>query len=440
MRDDDLVMIATADMVGQLRGRTVGTDQFVQRESHGVGWTPANVAITAFGGIEEPNLFGSIGDLRLIPDTSNVIRLAANDDEPGVNVMLADMVNLDLTAASCCLRDVLRRAITTLKDEFGLTLHAAFEHEFNLLEPGGAQRAQWGSPFSVQALRSVEPFGTRLYQAMQSAGFEPDTWLAEFGANQFEITMNPSDAMTAADRALLLRELVRHLASKQGWQASFSPLIAPHAIGNGVHVHFSILDNEGSPILYDPNRPGRLSALGASFAGGILHHSRAVCALATPSVVSYLRMRPHTWSAGHAIIGLQNREAMLRICPTVGEVNIERQYNLEFRAADATANPWLVMTALVISGLDGLRSGVAPPRIVEGDYHAWSQDASLVDESMDLPTSLEESLTALSKDVAFIAALGDEMLTTYLSVKRREINTLYGASDEEICQQYVNFY
>jgi glutamine synthetase len=436
----NLVLVATADLVSHVRGRAFGADQLADRLEHGIGWVPADLALTAFGALAETNAFGPLGDVRLRPDPSANLVLTSHDGGPDIELMLADTVNLDLSPWVCCPRDVLRRSLKALKEEFNLTLIATFEHEFTMLNADSTAMASGGPPFSAAALRHFEPFGTRLYSALGGAGFEPDTWLAEFGANQFEITLAPSEALVAADRAILLRELVRDLAKGLGWRASFSPLVRAGGIGNGVHVHFSLRDADATPILYDASQPGHISAIGGSFAAGILAHSSAICALTAPSVISYLRLRPHTWSAGHAFLGVQNREALLRICPTVGSVNVDQQYNLEFRAVDATANPWLVLAALTISGLDGLRRNLSGPTVIEGDPSAWTSDEREAAGVTDLPTSLNESLDALTKDEMIGEWLGSELLGTYFAVKEHELAILKGASAETICEMYASVY
>ncbi len=440
MTDSDLALIAIADLAGHLRGRAFSAGQMEARLDSGVGWVPANMSITAFGETAACGISGPLGDLRLRPDPAATIRLDPIAGGRGLRVTLADIVNLDLTPWSCCLRNLLRRALAALEAEFGLSVHATFEHEFTMLGPDGAVMPQAGQPFTVGVLRSLEPFGSALFTALEAAGFEPDTWLAEYGPNQFEITLSPCAAGPAADRALLLRELVRDLARQHGRRASFAPLIRPQSIGNGVHVHFSLRDAAGRPVLHDPSAAGGLSAAGASFAAGILAHSSAICALTAPSVVSYLRMRPHTWSAAHVCLGLRNRETMLRICPTTGSSDIAAQYNLEYRAADATANPWLVMAALVIGGLDGLRTGRPGPVVIDGDLGTWTQVERAAAGVGALPGSLGEAVQALADDQVFSHWLGSELLGTYQAVKGYEIAALEGASAEAICERYMSVY
>jgi hypothetical protein len=98
--------------------------------------------------------------------------------------------------------------------------------------------------------------------------------------------------------------------------ATFSPILDADGSGSGVHIHFSLRDQRGTSVLYDPARPGRLSSLGAKFCAGILTHARALSAWTAPSPVSFIRLAPHRWSSGGIFLAERNREALLRICPT----------------------------------------------------------------------------------------------------------------------------
>src|SRR5215208_2061375 len=104
--------------------------------------------------------------------------------------------------------------------------------------------------------------------------------------------MARGSSRSAADRAAATREVVREVASRLGYMASFAPMADPGGVGNGVHVHMSFVDREGRPVSYDPEGPGGLSATAARFAAGILEHLPALCAFTAPSVISYLRLGP----------------------------------------------------------------------------------------------------------------------------------------------------
>ncbi|MDI3404082.1 type I glutamate--ammonia ligase [Streptomyces cavernicola] len=425
MSDAATVFVATCDLSGQVRGRAVPHTDEEDVLRTGTGWVPANLGITSFGPIAPGTAFGSTGDLRLLPDEATRTDIPADPDagKPGLRLYLADQTRLDGEPWACCPRTFLRTALDELRETTGLSVTASFEHEFTL-EGLPATR-----PFSLQRLRAAEPFGSDLLALLDAAGLRPENWLPEYGDDQFEITLRPADALTAADRAVLLRELVRDLAGRRGLRAGFAPLPDPAGSGNGVHIHLSLQDADGRPVLHDPARPGSLSAPGARFAAGILRHARALTAWTAPSPTSYLRLTPHRWSVGGVFLAERNREALLRICPTsrLGGGEQGRQFNLEYRAADATANPWLALGVLVRAGLAGLSGSAAdyPQPVV------WPENAdeSELADVPALPGTLPEALQALEADKVACSWFDPDLLTTHLAVRHHELDRLDGLDD-----------
>ena len=427
---DSTVFVATCDLAGLTRGRAVPGGELDAVLRRGVGWVPANLALTGFGTIAEDNAFGSTGDLRLLPDPATSVTIPADGGHPAVRVVLADQVLPDGEPWACDPRGVARAALADLRDRFGLDVVASFEHEFMLTGTDGT------APFSFARHRGAEPFGTDLVALLDQAGLEPETWLPEYGENQFEITLAPTSALAAADRAVLLKELVRDLARRHDRHVTFAPLRDPAGSGNGVHVHLSLVDaGTGRPVLFDDRRPGRLAEVGARFAGGILAHARALTALTAPSPSSFLRLQPHRWSVGGVFLAERNREALLRICPTstVGGGDPGQQLNLEYRAADATANPWLVLGALVRAGLAGLSGDDPLPRV-------WPEDTTerQLGDLPALPADLPEALDELEKDTVLRGWFPPELLRTHLDVKRAELAAVAGLSPAEVCRRVAD--
>ena len=91
--------------------------------------------------------------------------------------------------------------------------------------------------------------------------------------------MEAAEGLASADRSVVLKEVVREVARRNGLRASFTPLLDPDGPGNGVHIHLNLLDADGAPLLYDAARPACLSELGGRFAAGILRHAGALSAL-----------------------------------------------------------------------------------------------------------------------------------------------------------------
>jgi glutamine synthetase len=399
---------------------------------------PANLALNPFGSIVVPNPFGSVGDLRLKPDASSVSQISTMDAEP-TKVVLADIVNPDGTPWDCCPRTFLRDAIAELKAETGLSVLSSFEHEFMLLDQDpDAQNIA----FSLKNLLTLEPLGSSIMAALHDAGLEPEMWLPEYAARQWEVTVAPTDALAAADRAILLREIVRNTAAQLGHTASFSPIVEANGGGSGVHIHVSLLDGDGEPVTYDPEREGGLSAVAGSFAAGILKHASALSALAASGVVSYERLAPGRWSVGGVFLGENNREALLRICPLFERPNGNpaKQYNLEFRGADVTSNPWIVLGAIIRAGLDGIRNNLAAPSVISGDFFALSQEELDARGVGSLPTSLGDALEQLDRNETVKGWFSDRFLETFAIVKRAEIEHVATLSDDERYAAYSYAY
>ncbi len=371
----------------------MAADELAANMTRGVGWVPADHALTPLGPLAEPNPFGSTGDLRLLPDPATRVRLDQEVDP--FELLLCDIVETDGQPWECCPRRFLRESLDALEQELGARLRASFEHEFVLHEE---QRA--GLPFSLESQRRVSPFPARVMGALQEAGVEPERFLAEFADHQFEIPTAPAEGLAAADRSVVLKEVVREVARREGRRASFLPILGPTDTGNGVHIHLNLLDQDGASMLYDASAPACLSELAGAFAAGILRHARALCALSAASPVSYQRLAPQHWGAGAVALASRNREALLRVPPllTLGGADPQTQIRLEYRAADATANPYLALGALVRAGLAGVREGLPRPPLLEADPGTLEGEEAERFGVGALPASLEDALAALDSD------------------------------------------
>ena len=437
IKRDTIVTIGCSDIAGQVRGKGFPADQLERRRRFGVGWTPTNIMINCFGRIPATP-FGSTGDLMLVPAPEGDFRIDYGDGSAVEHTILGDILTTEGEPWDCCLRGVLKRALDTLEAETGLRLIASFEHEFWI--DNAEERP--GDSYAVSTLRGLEPFIGDFLGALRANDIPPDTFLPEYGPRQFEITIDPAPGLVAADRAVKLREICRSVARKHGHHVSFSPVVTRGIVGNGVHIHFSLTDAAGQPASYVADAPGKLSAVQASFAAGILKHARALCAITAPSAISYERLKPHSWSAYYANIADRDREALLRICPfpAVEGVDIAKRYNIEYRAADATASPYLQLGALVHAGLEGIQQKLPPPRLSSGDPGDFSPEERAKRGIGDLPRSLDGALDALEADPAAMAWLGPTLSNAYLMHKRGEIGMAQGIDMDELCRIYAKAY
>lgn len=429
--------ILTNDFSGQTRGRGFPVSAIDEFRDSGCGWVPANQALDAFDAIAADNPFGSIGDLRLRPDPATETRVESGDGRMPLHFFLSDIIGLDGEPWECCPRGFLKRAVAELRGRHGLTMCAAFEHEFTLL--GMAEKP--GPCFSLRAFRAVDGLMGRILEALTRAGVEPEMILPEYGSAQFELPIKPAEPLVAADRAVVLREIVRDRAAADGVRATFAPKVSPVGVGNGVHVHFSLYDSSGRPVCYERGGPAGLGAIAGSFAAGVLRHLDALVALTAPSTISYLRLKPHHWSAAYACLGLQNREATIRVCPAVSpRQDPARAHHLEYRAADATASPYLVLGALIRAGMAGIAAGLPTPPPIDRDPSELPDVERERLGARQLPADLGAALDALERDAVVRSWASETFWRCYLSMKRAELARLGALDPEAQCAAYTKVY
>lgn len=428
---DELIFIATTDIAARTKGRSMRLADFDEDTS--LGWVPANLGIGSLGHIVDNIPYGSTGDLRLKPDHSSLTRVDGIPGRPPLNIVFADLINTDGSSWESCPRTFLRTAVEQLRDEFGITTRCSFEHEFVDMSAKGDHH-----PFSLQAFRNAEPIGSTLMTVLHRAGLEPETWLPEYGRHQYEITVAPTDPVAAADRAILVRDIVHDLFAAHGREATFAPVVAPGETGNGVHVHFGLDDEDGNTLVFDASRPGRISQRAGSFAAGIIRHGPAMAALFAPLATSYLRLAPHNWSTARAFLGLQNREALLRICPTNESDGRDPsgQLHFEFRGGDIGANPWILLGTILRAGMQGLRESLETPEIVEGELDLDGTHAGLA----RLPRDLAEAMDVLRGDEIVSGWFSPALLATYEAIKRDEFASVQTKSLAEQCEVYTRVY
>lgn len=434
----DLLTLVTTDYAGITRGRSIPAQEFNPGKPKSVGWVPANMSLTPFDQIADPNPWGSSGDLRLLADENARYRVELPGAATVTDMVMSNITELDGTNWALCPRGFLATALADFEALTGLRLVASFEHEFQLAGTGWAQ----APAFSLRAMRQADPFGPDLIAALSALGCAPEVFIAEYGRDQFEVTMAPSSGLVAADRAVALREVVRELAALKGWRASFAPKTAVQGVGNGVHIHFSFQDADGHNVTYDAARPGRVSAIAGAFAAGVIRHMPALVALTAPSPISYLRLRPHNWSSSYTWFGDRDRESSLRICPvtTIGGVDPSRAFNLEYRAADACACPHLALGAVVRAGIEGIRAKLSDPPLFSGDPEALSARDRQRLGLERLPATLADALERLEQDKTAAGWFTPLALETYLGMKRAEIALAGEALDDALCARYAGIY
>jgi glutamine synthetase len=277
-------------------------------------------------------------------------------------------------------------------------------------------------------------------KALKAQGLVVEQVINEYGPGQQEISIRHAPALRAADNQLKLRDTVRGVALQHGLLASFAPKPFPDAIGSGCHVHLSLWDRTtGRNLLYDPQDGRGLSDLGRHFIGGLLHHLPALLALTCPSYNSYRRLQPYAWSSAYTAWGFDNREAAVRVAsPFWGRE--EQSFNLELKAVDASANPYLALAGLLLSGLDGIAQRLDPGAPCHVDPARLSEAEREQNGIRRLPTTMAAVLDNLERDPVLLGAMPALMQRAYLAVRRSE-ERVFAQNDEafEIRNHFYKF-
>jgi glutamine synthetase len=437
-KETDLLMVVTSDIAGQLRGKAMTWEDRTKRAHIGVGWTPTNIFQTTFGPIADTP-WGALGDLMLRPDDSTLVDLDLPDYGVDESFVIGDVYTLGEQRWACCLRGQLKSAIEALEQKHGLRLTAAFEHEFHYSGSVG----QDGLGYSLRALRRMGEFPGRLMDTLNQAGLRPDTFSPEYGPAQCEVTIKPDSALRAADNAIVLREIVRAVARGLDARASFAPILDPQSVGNGVHVHFSLQDVHGKQVGYEHKRQHGVSDVAGAFVAGILKYLPEFLCMTAPSVSSYFRLTPHRWSAAFNNLGLQDREAAVRICPVFSDSGLDDvsdKFHFEFRAGDAAASPYLFLAALISAGTAGLDARLPTPAITDSDLTTIDAAELSGMGIKRLPQTLSEALDGLQRSPWAKDAFGEVLVDAYLRHKRSEVEQLKDLSEAVICEKYARAY
>ena len=434
---DPLIFAAISDLAGKMRGKSFPMSKLEKRVKSGVGWVPTNGLITCFDTIA-PSPFGSLGDLALMPDLKTLIEVDFEDGSAPERFVLCDIATTKGAPWSCCTRTILKSAIARLKTCADVTLNASFEHEFQIKQGPRAH----GTAFTLESFAAHREFGETLMGVLDRAGLHTDTFLKEYGADQFEVTVEPQQGLVAADEASILRSLTHMTARRFEQPITFSPITDPAGVGNGVHIHMSFMNAAGAPITHDPLDPYGMSRTTQCFVAGVLKYLPQILCLLAPSVISYTRLTPHRWSAAFNNLGFQDREAAVRICPVTATdpIGIARQYNFEVRSLDAAASPHLALAALVHAGCQGIEDSLDAPAASEGDLSELSSKALADSGYVRLPESLETALDAFEADKVVRGWFPETFPLVYLAHKRAEITHVEGKTVLERYDAYARVY
>ena len=415
-----LISFFWCDNGGIIRGKSTHISGLESRLDSGIGVTTAMQAMGDMDQLQVVDGMGPAGEFRLVPDTDTFTILPY---APKRALMLCDLIARSREPWEACPRDFLKRMLAKA-ETMGLRFQVAMEAEWYLTVKEGDEYIPCDESLdnSSVGMTFAQEVIDEIIEALEAQGIGIEQYHTEVGHGQHELSIRHAPALRAADNHIIYRETVRNVAYRHGMYASFAPKPFPEQAGNGCHIHFSAWDlEEKTNLFYDAQDADNISELAYHFIGGVMAHLPGLVALTCPSMNSYRRLSPGSWSTAFTCYGPDNREAALRIPSNFWGAEMAST-NLEFRPADNSSNPYIALGGLIAAGLDGIERGLqpSPSQRIDVDPTRLPEEELAKRGIHRLPTSLADATRELERDTVLLDAMGQLLANSYLAVRHAD--------------------
>jgi glutamine synthetase len=406
----EFLRLQFTDILGVNKGVEVPRSQFAKAVDGEIMFDGSS--IEGFVRIEE-------SDMLLAPDL-DTFRVLPEDEGGGrVGRLLCDIYTPDHQAFDGCPRLVLKRMIERAA-QLGYSMMAGCEVEFFLFEKdtGGGLTTithDEASYFDLTPVDKGEEIRRLIVTDLELMGFEVEAAHHEVAPGQHEVDFKYADALTTADHIATFRSVVRNIASRHGFVASFMPKPIQGQNGSGMHTHQSLFKGAANAF-HDPKAEHQLSNVALWYVEGLLQHARGFCAITNPLINSYKRLVPGYEAPVNVAWSMRNRSPLVRIPERRGVGT-----RCELRMPDPSANPYLSLTVQLAAGLDGVEKQLACREPVNRNIFRMSFRDRRKYQIDDLPRDLHEALDRFEKDDVIKAALGEHLVERFLEAKREEV-------------------
>jgi glutamine synthetase len=427
------ILAQFVDIHGAAKAKAVPVEHLDMMLNEGAGF--AGFALWGFGmGPHGPD-YMAVGDpstLSVIPWMPGFARMACYGHVKGAPYQY-------------CSRVVLKRQLDALAKR-GLTLYTGIEPEFMLLKravdgtlgPADDTDLLEKPCYDYKGLARSVPFLEAMVDALRAVGVDVYQIDHEDANGQFEVNYTYGDALSSADRLVLVKMAASEIARSMGMIATFMPKPFSDRTGTGAHFHVSIGNSKVRNLFHDDQDKNGLglSKMAYHFMGGVLAHAKALTAIVAPTVNSYKRLvvgralSGATWAPAYITYGDNNRTACVRV----------PYGRLELRLPDGSANPYLASAAILAAGMDGVDRKLDPGKPINENLYEWSPEKLKRAGIGLLPQSLKEALDEFEKDKVLRAALGEGLSQEFLTLKRMEWVEYSRHVSEWERERYVEFF
>jgi glutamine synthetase len=405
----EFVLLWFTDIEGHLKSFAVTPSEIEGALDDGMGFDGSS--ITGFNAIEE-------SDMVAIPDPETFQLMPWKEGETRVARMICDIVTPDGNPYEGDPRYVLRRALERMTSLGFDTFNVGPELEYFLFrDDKGTETLDEGGYFAMTTMDAASELRQETVRALESMGIPIEYVHHEVGPSQHEIDMRFADALSMGDHTVTYRLIVKEIAKKAGFHATFMPKPIFGENGSGMHTHQSLF-KEGRNAFFDTEDEWHLSDVGKAFIAGQLRHAREISAVFAQWVNSYKRLVPGYEAPVYVAWSRRNRSALIRI--PLYKPGAEQATRAEIRCPDPACNPYLTFATLLHAGLEGIEQGYELPEPMETNLYHLTAEQRRERGIVSLPETLGEAIDELASSDLVRKALGPHIFDRYVELKRGE--------------------
>ena len=405
----EFVLLWFTDIEGHLKSFAITPSEVEDALDDGMGFDGSS--ITGFNAIEE-------SDMVAIPDPETFRLMPWREGETKVARMICDIVTPDGKPYEGDPRYVLRRALERMASMGFDTFNVGPELEYFLFrDDEGTEPLDEGGYFAMTTMDAAGELRQETVRALETMGIPIEYVHHEVGPSQHEIDMRFADALAMADHTVTYRLIVKEIAKKAGYHATFMPKPIFGENGSGMHTHQSLF-RDGRNAFFDADDEWHLSDAGKAFIAGQLRHAREISAVFAQWVNSYKRLVPGYEAPVYVAWSRRNRSALIRI--PLYKPGHEQATRAEIRCPDPACNPYLTFASLLHAGLEGIEHGYELPEPMETNLYHLTAEQRRERGIVSLPETLGEAIDELAVSDLARKALGPHILDRYVELKRGE--------------------
>ena len=379
-------------------------------------------------------------DMYLHPDLDTFMILPFEDSSlGGVARFICDVYTPEGKPFIGDPRYILKEQVKKMNDMGIETMYVGFEPEFYLfkLKPDGSASTQLSdsaSYFDLSPFDGGENVRREIALMLEKIGFDVQTSHHEVGPGQNEITFKYTDVVSACDRVQTFKQVVKMVARKNGYLASFMPKPLNKQAGSGMHTNCSLYTKEKGDLFYDPKADMELSTMCKKWISGILLHARELSLLTNPIVNSYKRLVSGYEAPIYACWSDANRSSLIRIPAIRGLAT-----RTELRNVDPCANPYLALAGILACGLSGIKNiddkDIIKP--VNDNLFALSEDEIKARKIVCLPETLHSAIEEFKDSEILKDVLGPHLFPKYIEAKEKEWKEYHTTVSEYELSKYL---